>query len=245
MRLIPPNPLTMRGHLARCALMVYRAPLASVQARLPEGLEAVDHYGFGFYHWVVCQVRSMRPAPLPSWAGFSYHHAALRILCRARLADGSMQAGLYFLRSDCDLLPLVPLGNALTEFRFHHSQILWNVQESQIRLSIEGTSPASWTLDTKASLRGRDRSPFHSVEEATRLLKYPACALSVSPRGELHALTIKRNEAQWLSRPVAVTAENVPIMQSAGAELEMAFLVDPIDYQWNRGIILPRTGQNG
>lgn len=243
MRLIPPNPVPMCGHIARCALIVYRAPIASVQDRLPDGLEAVDHYGYGFYHWVVCGIRHMRPAGLPHWMGFSYQHAALRILCRARLADGSMRAGLYFLRSDCDLAPLVPAGNALTDFRFHHSRITWEEEGPHLRLGIHGTGPASWTLDHTLSPNGRDHSPFHSMEEAVRLLKYPACALSVSGHGTLHALKITRDESRWNSRPLAVVAEQVPAMRQAGATLEMAFTVDPIDYRWNRGIVLPRTGE--
>jgi len=235
MPLIPPNPLTMRGHIARCCLVVYRAPLDSIQARLPDGLEAVGHYGYGFYHWVVCEVRRMRPAPLPSWSGFSYRHAALRILCRARLADGSMRAGLYFLRSDCDFAPLVPAGNLLTDFRFHAAPIRWNEEGPRIELGIGGSQPAGWILDRNASLNGRDHSPFHSVEEAVRLLKYPACALSPAGPGVVHAVTITRDESRWRSRPIAMVGEKVPAMREAGAELEMAFVVDPIDYQWNRG----------
>ncbi|MDX6766174.1 MAG: DUF2071 domain-containing protein [Candidatus Methylacidiphilales bacterium] len=231
---LPPNPLAMRGRLARCWLVVYRAPIESVQARLPGGLEVVEHYGFGFYHWVVCEVRHMRPAPLPPWMGFHYHHAALRILCRARLADGSMRAGLYFLRSDCDLPPLVPIGNIMTDFQFHASRVAWQENGPRTQIQIGGSQPARWTLDRAASLRDRDHSPFHSVEEAVRLLKYPACALS--HRGDsIHALTITRDESRWCSRPVAVLDEDVPVMREAGAELEMAFEVDPIDYQWDRG----------
>lgn len=218
--------------------MVYRAPLAGVQARLPAGLEAVGHYGYGFYHWVVCEVRNMRPAPLPAQWGFSYHHAALRILCRARLADGSIRAGLHFLRSDCNFPLLATAGNLLTGFRFHASSVAWTESGSRVHLEIGGTSPSAWTLDREAPLRDRDHSPFHSMEEAVRLLKYPACALSVDKGGKVHAVTITRDESRWHSRPVAVVEEDVPVMREAGAGLEMAFEVAPIDYQWNRGRIL-------
>lgn len=238
MGLIPDNPFTMRGHLARCWLVVYRAPLIRVQDRLPAGLEAVGHYGYGFYHWVVCEIRNMRPAPLPAPWGFSYHHAALRILCRTRLADGSIKAGLHFLRSDCNSPLLATAGNLLTGFRFHASPVVWTESGSRVRLEIGGRSPAAWTLDREAPLCGRDHSPFHGIEEAVRLLKYPACALSVDAGGRIHAVTITRDESQWHSRPVAVVEENTSAMRNFGAELEMAFEVAPIDYQWNRGRIL-------
>jgi hypothetical protein len=238
LRLLPPNPVAMAGRIERCWLIVYRAPLDQVQARLPEGFEAVEHAGFGFFHLVVCAISGMRPAGLPSWCGFGYRHAAVRILCRVRLEDGSAQAGLHFLRSDCDAPPAMPLarlGNWVTDFRFHPARISLTAEGSATRIEVAGSSPAAWTLDPQAPLRNRDRSPFRCVEEAVRFLKYPAHALSPAGPGRVHVLSITRDEAAWRSRPVGVLEERIDFLRGTGAELEMAFEVDPIDYVWNRG----------
>lgn len=238
MGLMGPNPIPMRGRLEQCWLIVYRAPLASVQARLPKGLEAVEHGGFGFYHWVVGEVSGLRPAFLPRVLGLRYRHAALRVLCRTRLADGRMQAGLHFLRSDCQAPPGVPLarlGNWLTDFHFHDARIRIDTKGTRIELEIAGSCPASWTLDPVTPLRDRDQSPFRSVDEAVRCLKYPPCALSVDRSGAVHAVTITRDESHWLSRPVGVVGERCPAMAASGARLELACEVAPIDYLWNPG----------
>lgn len=238
MGLIVANPVAMQGRLRRCWLIVYRAPVAAVQARLPRGFEAIDYGGFGFFHCVVCAIQGMRPAGVPAWCGFDYRHAALRILCRVRLEGGRSQAGLYFLRSDCDPprgLPLAFLGNLATGFRFHPARIGIRDEAGAVRLEVEGLSPAAWTLDAEAPLSDRDRSPFRCVEEAVRFLKYPAHALSPAGPDHVDVVSIRRDEAAWVSRPVGVRDERVAALEGAGAELEMAFEVGPIDYVWNRG----------
>jgi len=235
-----PNPVAMRGRILRCWLVAYRAPAASVQARLPAGLEAIEHRGWGFYHWVVCEIGALRPAFLPPLFGITYRHAALRILCRARLATGGMQSGLYFLHSTCQAPPgMATAGNLLTDFRFHAAPIRMASRGTATRLEIGGPCPASWTLDPAAPLRDRDQSPFRSVEEAIRCLKYPPHALCPGKADTLRVLSIRRDESHWLSAPVGVLDASCPEMDAAEASLEMAFEVAPIDYEWGRAQRLP------
>ncbi len=116
MKWLPTNPLPMEGHLKRCWLFAYRAPLKEVQQYLPPELKPISFAGFGFWNVVVCEVEHMRPRHFPEALGITYRHAAYRIYVRHQNEAGASVDGLYFLRSDCDNSLLASAGNALTQF---------------------------------------------------------------------------------------------------------------------------------
>jgi uncharacterized protein YqjF (DUF2071 family) len=233
------NPFTIRGHLRRCWLFTWRAPVESVRRHMPSVLEPVTHGGFAFWNAVVCEVRDLRPAPLPAWCGLSYWHVGYRIYVRAPLADGREIEGLYFVRSDCDRRIVAWPGNLLTSFRFHVGDV--RLEESRPQVTGEIRVPdadAAFELDRQQAPALSAGSPFASLEEASAALKYPPAGIATAGLDHLNVVRITRDEQAWRSRPIAAPRLDFKFFANEPVTPELCFELDPIDYQWNRGELL-------
>ncbi len=236
MSLIQKNPLTIRGHLDRCWLFTWRTPAEALQRHLPAMLDPVVHGGFGYWNAVVCEVRDLRPAPLPGFLGLAYWHVGYRIYAKGHLANGSTIEGLYFVRSDCDRHVVALPGNVLTDFRFKVGAV--RVEETSAQITGSVRVPGGnvvFELDrTMQPVLSAD-SPFDSMESAATTLKYPPIGLAVAGERHLNVVRITREEHRWRSSPVAVRHMRWEFFQDEPVTPELCFEVSPIDYQWNRG----------
>jgi Uncharacterized conserved protein (COG2071) len=231
------NPFTMRGRIERCWLFVHREPSESVRPLLPRGLSPIEYSGFAFWNIVVCRLRSMRPAPFPAWMGIRYWHVAYRLLVRVRLESGVDVNGLFFVRSEADHPAVVRFGNLLTDFRFHDATIDVAEESNSVTGVVEtGDAHARFEIDRVTAPSISHDSPFASVEEAERFLKYPPCAIAPVDGTEMAVLLrVRRNEACWRSRVAHLRRADWPILRGRNASPEICSEVEPIDYEWRRG----------
>jgi uncharacterized protein YqjF (DUF2071 family) len=234
--MLRPNPFTVRGHLRRCWLFVYRSPEEAVRSLLPRPLQPVTAGGFGFWNVVVCELTQMRPTPLPAAMGLAYQHVAYRVYVRAHTADGSVVEGLHFCRSDCDRHIVTVLGNCLSDFHFHAGRIAITENGETVhgRIDVPGGNAEFRMHDrTPASLtRG---SPFPNLDQAATFLKYKPFGLSVTPDGGLNVVRVIRDEEAWRSRLMTVEKARWEFFDGLPMDFEICFSVEPIDYQWCRG----------
>jgi hypothetical protein len=229
------NAPTMRGHLRHCWIFTWRTPIGAAQPHLPAPLELVTHGGFAFWNVVVCEVRGLRPAPLPPIVGLGYWHVAYRLHTRVRVESGETIEGLYFVRSDSDRLIVSTAGNWLTDFRFRTARIAVAKEDGIVEGEIR-------SRDAKARFRLREGtpgslspgSPFASVGEAGDFLKYKPFALSPVGKDSVSIVRVVRNEADWRSRIVTVEESNWQFFAGREVAPEVCYAVEPIDYEWRR-----------
>lgn len=234
---MPSNPLTMRGRLARCWLFAYQTPVAAARRLLPAELEPVTFGGRAFWSVVVCRIQGMRPKGAPAFLGIDYWHVAYRLYARFTAADGRSWEGLYFLRSDCDSGLISTVGNRLTDFRFHTAEIRYRENGESVTLEVAGTgAPGKAVLHRDRAPRLPEGSAFGALEEAAARLKYGPAGFSVSEPGWVDVLSITRDEAAWKSRLVHVESESWSYLETQSAQLEVCCELEPIEYQWNRGV---------
>ncbi len=222
------NAITMRGHIAQCWLITFRGDPSRVSPLLPRPLEIIEHGGWAYFNVVVSRLTQMRPAPLPAWTGLGYWHAAYRLYARY----GDVE-GLYFLRSDADSSIMVGAGNLFTDFRFHHARIgarsspeglqLWSLAEgARLRVTLTDDAP-----------RLAPRSPFATLDEAAEALRYRPAGPSVRD-GQVGVLRITRDERAWRAGLRAFRVEEASFLDPFAPIPEVAYELEPIDYQWNR-----------
>jgi hypothetical protein len=233
----------MVGRIDACFLLSYAIDPEQAAARVPAGLELITWRGAAFLNIVVCHVDRMRPRQAPRALGVTHWYVAYRLHVLATTVTAGSIEGLYFLRSDIDRPFFGALGNALTDFCFHPARITSTAEgDSTWRIRVEGM-----TSDARASLvvsRGAGDalvpgSPFASVEEREKILKYSRFGLSVSRSGRcLRVAEVIRDEALWSEQPIRVdVAEwNYPGSVDLGeTRLVRATRVAPIDYRWRLG----------
>jgi uncharacterized protein YqjF (DUF2071 family) len=244
-------PLTMNGRLEECLLMSYRTPARTVRHLLPRGLELLTRDGFAFWSVVACRVEAMRPAGVPRPLGAGYRHVAYRLHVRARSAAGEALDGLYFVRSDADSSRVRRLGNLLTDFRFHRSDVeLSHAKQGAddvITLAVQGRDDGSADALVRVTTQAPGAPPaapapdslFTSAAEADQFLRYRPLGLSVDIDGRyLHLAQVVRDPSAWRERPVRVIEAHWKFFDALGQDdlhLERATRVDPIDYRWRLG----------
>lgn len=231
--------LTLQGKLAECALLVYRTPAEDVRALVPPPLElmAMRHDGIDYAFWaiVVCRVEAMRPIGVPSVFGIDYTHVAHRLYVRT---PGAATHGLYFLRSDVDSR-LIAAGDFCTDFRMHYAAIDLSISPSRWSLQVRGEpdAHADLVLD-RARPFTPDRSIFPSVADALAQLKYSPQGLAPARRKmQVRLAEVLRHEPDWRETPAYVESARFALMDRfcPHAVLELATVVDPIDYRWRLG----------
>jgi hypothetical protein len=236
--------LEMVGRIDECFLLSYGIDPAQAAALVPAGLELITCRGAALFNIVICHVDRMRARFTPRALGVTYWHIAYRVQVRATLSDKRSIEGLYFLRSDIDRRPLFGvIGNRLTDFHFHAARVrFWNDDEAAWRFRVEptaGDALASLALRRAASNSFALGSPFSSLEERERVLKYAPFGLSVSNSGQcLRVAEVIRDEALWREEPVEVEAADWSYPRSLGLrdlQLMRATRVAPIDYRWRIG----------
>jgi len=232
--MIPKNAITMRGKIDRCWLVALRADPEKVRAVLPQPLQPILHGGFAYLGIVASHLTSMRPAPLPGWMGMSYWHAAYRIYARLELPSEPPVEGLWFIRSDADSALMCAAGNLLTDFRFHNSAIRVAVEGDLTNLSVLPHSDAASLAITLGGVPVlSEGSPFGSLREAAKALEYAPAGLSVS-REDALVMRIGRDVSSWRYRNIGIVSIDAPVLAPFEAVPEVAYEVEPIEYQWNR-----------
>jgi len=234
--------LEMVGRIDECFLLSYAIDPEQAAALLPAGLELITCRGSAFFNIVVCHVDRMRPRFTPRALGVTYWHIAYRLQVRAILARARSIEGLYFLRSDVDRWPLGALGNRMTDFQFHAADVRFSVERESWSLQVEDTQGrgtatlCAHRANTNGVMPG---SPFSSVEERERVLKYAPFGLAVSRFGRsLRVSEVIRDEALWKEEPVRVEVADWNYPRSVGFNdlcLVRAMRVSPIDYVWRIG----------
>ena len=230
----------MRGTLERCWLFTYRMPVQEARPLVPAPLQLVTHNGEALWNLVVCRVEEMRPRGIPAAFGLSYWHVGYRLHVR----HGDVE-GLYFVRSDCDSALMSLAGNFMTDYNFHTAGVEVSETDARVHISVRSAdAPAEILLDRAAPPALPDESSFSSLPEAIAALKTKPFGLSVDARGRVRIVKIIRNESAWKSRAVKMILDHWAFLSGRPVRPELCLEVDPIAYQWNRGVT-PETSAAG
>jgi hypothetical protein len=176
----------------------------------------------------------------------SYWHVAYRFYVRFHPASGPPIEGIYFLRSDCDNPLMSIAGNALTDFHFHPAGVEVVEQGALLGITVRSPdAPGRSRMDRSKPAELPAHSVFASLEEAAAFLKYKPFGISVDPAGTANVVAIQRDEAVWKCRLVHVVSAEWRFFEGKTVRAEICYEVEPIDYQWSRGRIVPgrRTGE--
>lgn len=240
------HPFPVVAHFEFSLVLAYALPASVLEPCLPEGLLLDRHGGFGFLAVALVSTRGLRPAGIPFLPGRDFLLVGTRIFARLPQADGRSLRGLHVLRSDTDSRFLVAAGNLLTGYRYHQAVIRSSRSEDRWSLSVRAPD-AIGDLDIECDPDRLDPclpsgSPFCDLKEAARFAgPMPHTFAATTRPGEF--LVVKGVRKHWNPRPVGIRSARCAILGStpfAGAHsvLANAFLVEEVDYRWERGVVM-------
>ncbi|HUS61002.1 MAG TPA: DUF2071 domain-containing protein, partial [Acidimicrobiales bacterium] len=130
---LPKHPFPVRTIFRRCLLANVAVDGDAMARALPPHIEPDLYDGEAYVSVVVGQMDRMRPALVPRALGITYNQIVYRVVVRC-----GGERGVHFLRSDADNSLMCALGNAMSFFRFHRSEITFTERDG--RLDLDATT---------------------------------------------------------------------------------------------------------
>lgn len=240
------HPFPVVAHFEFSLVLAYALPAGVLEPCLPAGLLLDRHGDLGFVAVALVSTKGLRPAGIPFLPGRNFLLVGTRIFARLPLADGRSLRGLHVLRSDTDSRFLVAAGNLLTGYRYHQAAIHSTRKEGHWALSVRAQDGVG-NLDIECDPMRLDPglpagSPFCDEKDAARFAgPMPHTFAATSRPGDF--LVVKGVRKHWNPRPVEIRSARCGILEKppfAGSHpvLANAFLVEEVDYRWERGEVM-------
>jgi hypothetical protein len=250
--LLGSHPFPVIAHFEFSLVLAYALPASVLEPCLPAGLLLDRHEDLGFVAVALVSTKGLRPAGIPLLPGRNFLLVGTRIFSRLPLADGRSLRGLHVLRSDTDSRFLVAVGNLLTGYRYHEAVIRSIRNENRWSLSVRAQD-AVGNLDIECDPIRLDPglpadSPFCDQKDAARFAgPMPYTFAATTRPGQF--LVVKGVRKHWNPRPVEIRSARCGILETppfAGSHpvLANAFLVEGVDYRWERGDVMRSASQS-
>jgi uncharacterized protein YqjF (DUF2071 family) len=233
----PKHAFAVRTVFRRCLLVNFAVDPDELGAALPRHVVPDVYDGEAFLSVVVGQMDRMRPARVPRALGITYNQIVYRAVVRC-----GDERGVHFLRSDADSRMMTMFGNAMSFFRFNHSDITFARRGGCLDLDVRtrgrpsGDIAATFTVAAPGdTLPGT--SVFADLGEAKQWLVQLFAAFHYTDGNRwIDVVRIKRGD--WNVQVVADERAEYAFM-SAGApftkaRLDSVFLVGDVPYHWYR-----------
>jgi uncharacterized protein YqjF (DUF2071 family) len=233
----PKHAFPVRTTFRRCLLVNFAVDPAELNSVLPRHVHADLYQGEGFVSVVVGEMEKMRPAGIPHALGITYRQIVYRAVVRC-----GDERGVNFLRSDADSRVMTSLGNLLSFFRFHRSDIRFRERGHELDLDVVTRTRASADIEATfqigaASTAVPASSAFSDLDEAKAWLVELFAAFDHTDGSDsIDVVRIERGD--WNVRVVTDTRARYAFM-SAGApftraRLDSVFSVGDVPYYWHR-----------
>jgi hypothetical protein len=239
------HPFPVLAWFERVVAVSFAFPEEVLRPLVPAGLEIDAYEGLGFVTVAMVWTKHLRPSGFPEMLGQNFFLAGYRVFTKLHDESGRRLRGLKILHSETDKRSMTVLGNVMTGYNYR--QVRVGITETNDLIEVRTTLP-----DGNNSLRlGFDPnpgdigppagSPFPDWRTARRFagpMPFTFC-----PQGDGSFVVVEGSRASWTPRPVEVVHCDVALFNEppfAGTTpiLANAFMVENIDYRWEKGRII-------
>lgn len=242
------HPFAVRAFFERVAAVSFAFPVEALRPLVSEGLEIDDYEGLGFVTVAMVWTKRLRPAAFPEILGQDFFLSGYRVFTRLRDESGRRLRGLQILRSETDKQRMVSSGNLLTRYRYRRVdvEISRSGEETRVRTRLpSGAETLDLAFDASDNARLPEGSPFPDWRTARRFAGPMPFTFSRENDGSF--VVIEGTRESWTPRPVEVKHWRVAFFDEsplAGVTpvLANAFMVENVDYRWERGRIVKPGG---
>ena len=213
--------------------VTFAAPRERLEGLLAPGLTLDAAGAHGFLAAACVQTRRLRLAGLPPFFGMDFFLAGYRIFARFRSEKGEEFRGLQILGSETDRWPMAIAGRLLTHYGYRHCSV--RVERTDARIAASTSSG----LEIEAATNEATLPPgsvFGSWDEARRYAG-PTPYTFAAERGMI--LRVRGARTNWKPRPIGIVRARAPLLERLVRMTltpAAAFLVEDVDYRWERGV---------
>jgi hypothetical protein len=227
--------LPVVAHFDWALALTLSAPRDRLTHLVAPGLFLDTFDGQGFLAVACVQTRRLRPAGVPAFAGIDFFLAGYRLFV-TRERGGRTRRGLQILGSETDKWLMAAAGRVFTHYGYRRTAV--DVSGAGERRRIATSSGLVLEADC-----GHAELPPSSVFtnwESARRYAGPM-PFTFAPEGNA-IVSVEGRRGHWKPRPVALVDVRVPFLDrlvGAPAPPAAAFLVEHVDYRWERGVREP------
>lgn len=243
------HPFPVVAHFDRVVAVSFAFPEDVLKTMVPAGLELDTYEGHGFVTVAMVWTRGLRPAGLPAFLGQDFFLAGYRIFTRLEDVNGRRLRGLKIIRSETDKIRMVLSGNLITGYNYR-----------QVRVSIEEAAAGTRVISTLANgevtldLCFNDNNPNATLPEGSPFPDWRTARqfagpmpFTFSPQADGSFVVVEGSRETWKPRPVEVKSWKVGLFNETPLRDSMpilanAFVVENVDYRWERGRIVNKGG---
>lgn len=248
MNVLNRHPFAVRAYFDKVAAVSFAFPTEVLRPLVSEGLEIDEYEGLGFVTVAMVWTKKLRPAVFPEMLGQDFFLGGYRVFTRLRDESGRRLRGLQILRSETDKARMVRSGNLLTKYHYRKIDVEISRKENETRVLTKlpsGEPTLDLTFDITDGAAIPEGSPFPDWRTARRFAGPMPFTFSRNDDGSF--VVIEGSRASWSPRPVTVKQWNVGLFSEpafAGVKpvLANAFVVEDVDYRWEKGRIVRPGG---
>ena len=243
------HPFPVIARFDRVVAVSFAFPEEALRAMVPRGL-AIDSYeGFGIVTVALVWTRKLRPAGFPEFLGRDFFLSGTRIFTRLENESGRRLRGLKIIRSETDKRTMVWAGNLMTSYNYRLARVNIDEEGAETRIVVkrmDGEVSLDLRFDAESSDPGLPvGSPFPDWRTARRFAG--PMPFTFSPESDGSFVVIEGSRDEWKPRPVEVKSWEVGLfnevpLRDATPVLANAFVVEGVDYRWEKGRIVKPGG---
>ena len=241
------HPFPVIARFDRVVAVSFAFPEEALRAMVPRGL-AIDSYeGFGFVTVALVWTRKLRPAGFPEFLGRDFFLSGTRIFTRLENESGRRLRGLKIIRSETDKRTMVWAGNLMTSYNYRLARVNIDEEGAETRIVVKRMDgEVSLRFDAESPDPGLPvGSPFPDWRTARRFAG--PMPFTFSPESDGSFVVIEGSRDEWKPRPVEVKSWEVGLfnevpLRDATPVLANAFVVEGVDYRWEKGRIVKPGG---
>lgn len=243
------HPFPVVARFDRVVAVSFAFPEEALRTLVPRGLAMDSYEGFGFVTVALVWTRKLRPAGFPEMLGRDFFLAGTRIFTRLEDESGRHLRGLKIIRSETDKRTMAWAGNLMTGYNYRLARVKIEDVGAETRIVVkrmDGEVSLDLSFDAGSPDPGLpEGSPFPDWRTARRFAG--PMPFTFSPEGDSSFVVIEGSRGEWKPRPVEVKRWEVGLfreapLRDASPVLANAFVVEGVDYRWEKGRIVKPGG---